>query len=126
MITPTQIKLLIGAAFIAALCYVSYDYGATSITKKWQAERISIDDKTKLALIKMNDKSAKLSDNLADAKAVSNQVRIVTKTETLEVEKEVIKYVTKYRDNVCVLDAEWLRVYNRSIDRTKAATTTTK
>lgn len=126
MITPTQIKILAGVAVLASLCWLSYDYGATSVKEQWNAERAEINAKTADVLLKLNKHNSELSAQLEQAKATSSQVEVKIKTETVEVEKEVVKYVTKYRGSVCVADNDWLRIYKQSIDRTKAITASAK
>ena len=126
MITPTQVKILAGVAAIFLTCWFSYDYGATSVREQWYSERAALNEATAKALVKVNNDNATLSRSLESAKDSSDAVKVEVRTETVEVEKEVIKYVTKYRDNTCVLDDDWLRIYATSAERSKRVTSTTK
>ena len=120
------IKVAVCVGLLALFGWLSYDYGATSVQSDWNAERARLNNDTANALSKVNTESAKLSDELESERAKKAQVRDVVKTQTVEVEKEVFKYVTKYRDNECRLDDDWLRVYASSIARTKTATSAAK
>jgi len=120
------IKAAACVGLLALFGWLSYDYGATSVQSDWNAERARLNADTAKALSNINTGAAKLSDDLESERAKKAQVRDVVKTQTVEVEKEVFKYVTKYRNNECRLDDDWLRVYARSITRTKATTSATK
>lgn len=52
---PMAAKPLIYAALLAFVCWIAYDYGATSVREDWNAERAEINKVTADALIKMNE-----------------------------------------------------------------------
>lgn len=120
-INPLMIKIAIGGAILFLLCYLSYDYGKTSVTAKWNAERAELNANTAKALTKLNKDNQALQDALMMSEISTEHIKEVIQIETKEVEKEVIKYVETTVNN-CELDANWLRIYNQSINRTKAAT----
>lgn len=120
------IKIAACAGLLALYGWISYDYGATSVQSDWNAERARLNADTAKALSKVNTDAAKLSDELEAEREKKAQVREVVKTQTVEVEKEVFKYVTKYRDNECRLDDDWLRIYSESVARTKTTTSAAK
>ncbi|MBP6517892.1 hypothetical protein [Shewanella sp.] len=122
----TAIKIAVCVGLLALYGWLSYDYGATSVQSDWNAERARLNANTAKALSKVNADAAKLSDELETEREKKAQVREVMKTQTVEVEKEVFKYVTKYRDNECRLDNDWLRVYSESVARTKATASAAK
>lgn len=65
------IKYLAIAAAIAALCWLSYDYGATSVQSAWNDERAALNEATASALANLNkqrsetEKSLKLKESEA-------------------------------------------------------------
>lgn len=120
------IKLAVCVGLLALYGWLSYDYGATSVQSEWNAERAKLNADTAKALSKVNTDAEKLSDELEAEREKKARVREVVKTQTVEVEKEVFKYVTKYRDSECRLDDDWLRIYYESVARTKTATSEAK
>ena len=120
-INPLMIKIAITGFILALLCYLSYDYGKTSVTAKWNAERAELNANTANALTKLNEANQALQDALMMESIATEHIVEVVKTETKEVEKEVIKYVETTTNN-CELDSDWLRIHNRSVERTEAAT----
>lgn len=122
----TAIKIAVCVGLLALYGWLSYDYGATSVQSDWNAERAQLNADTAKALSKVNTDAAKLSDELESEREKKAAVREVIKTQTVEVEKEVFKYVTKYRDSECRLDDDWLRIYSESVARTKTATSEAK
>ena len=120
------IKIAVCAGLLALYGWLSYDYGATSVQSDWNAERARLNADTAKALSKVNTDAAKLSDELEAEREKKALVREVVKTQTVEVEKEVFKYVTKYRDSELRLDDDWLRIYYESVARTKTATSEAK
>ena len=126
MIVPPWVKVAACVGLLALYGWLSYDYGATSVQSGWNAERSRLNANTAKALSKVNADAAKLSDELEAEHEKKSKVREVVKTQTVEVEKEVFKYVTKYRDSECRLDDDWLRIYSESVARTKTATSAAK
>lgn len=126
MIVQPWVKLAVCFGLLALYGWISYDYGATSVQSDWNAERARLNASTAKALSKVNADAAKLSDELEAEREKKNLVREVVRTQTVEVEKEVFKYVTKYRDSECRLDDDWLRIYSESVARTKTTTSAAK
>lgn len=126
MMVPTWVKLAVCVGLLALYGWLSYDYGATSVQSDWNAERARLNADTAKALSKVNTDAAKLSDELEAEREKKALVREVVKMQTVEVEKEVFKYVTKYRDSECRLDNDWLRIYSESVARTKTITSAAK
>lgn len=120
------IKIAACVGLLTLYGWLSYDYGATSVQSDWNAERAKLNADTAKALSKVNTDAAKLSDELETEREKKAAVREVIKTQTVEVEKKVFKYVTKYRDSECHLDDEWLRIYSESVARTKTVTISAK
>lgn len=120
------IKIAVCIGLLTLYGWLSYDYGATSVQSDWNAERAQLNADTAKALSKVNTDAANLSDELEAEREKKAKVREVIKTQTVEVEKEVFKYVTKYRDCECRLDDDWLRIYSESAARTKAVTSAAK
>lgn len=112
------LKIAIAAATMIVLCWLSHDYGATSVQSKWNHERAVLNLATAEALTAINEKNAFLASRLDKAKTRTETVRVEIKTETVEVEKEVIKYVAKYINSSCSVDDDWMRIYNASVART--------
>ena len=122
----TAIKIAVCVGLLALYGWISYDYGSTSVQSDWNAERARLNADTAKALSKVNTDASRLSDELEAEREKKAQVREVVKTQTVEVEKEVFKYVTKYRDSECRLDDDWLRIYSESVARTKTTTSEAK
>ena len=124
MINLATIKAVGAIVLLALYGWLSYDYGSTKVQSEWNDAIAKLNASTSEALIAVNVKNADLQADLIANQNKQAEVVEVIKTQTVEVEKEVLKYVTKYRDNDCnAIDDEWLRIYNQSVGRTKTATT---
>lgn len=60
------IKYLAMAAAIAALCWLSYDYGATSVQSEWNDERAALNEATASALVNLNKQRSEAEAALKD------------------------------------------------------------
>jgi hypothetical protein len=107
--------------------WLAYDYGATSVKEDWNDAIAKLNASTAEALIAVNVRNSELQKQLSANQTNQAETIEIIKTQTVEVEKEVLKYVTKYRDTDCnAIDDDWVRIYNDSVRRTKAITTETK
>jgi len=124
MINLATIKVIGIISGLVIYGWLSYDYGSTKVQSEWNDAIAKLNASTSEALIAVNVKNADLQADLVANQNKQAEVVEVIKTQTVEVEKEVLKYVTKYRDTDCnAIDDEWLRIYNQSVGRTKAVTT---
>lgn len=115
-------RWVIGAGlFIFALIAcgkLSYDYGVSKVSLEWSKERSELDRSTTLALVAANDKNKELSNRLAILDIDVEEKEQTIEVKTLEVEKEVVKYVKEYVSGVCPPDVKRVRIKNQSITRT--------
>lgn len=123
MINLATIKIIGIIAGLVIYGWLAYDYGSTKVQSDWNDAIAKLNASTSEALIAVNVKNADLQADLVANQNKQAEVIEIIKTQTVEVEKEVLKYVTKYRDTDCnAIDDEWLRIYNQSAGRTKAIT----
>lgn len=71
MITTWWLKYAVLAAAIFALCYLSYDYGATSVQSAWNDERAKLNEATAKALSDINTQRNE-SEKALQAKELEN------------------------------------------------------
>ena len=123
MINLATIKVIGIISGLVIYGWLSYDYGSTKVQSEWNDAIAKLNASTSEALIAANVKNADLQADLIANQNKQAEVVEVIKTQTVEVEKEVLKYVTKYRDSDCnAIDDEWVRIYNQSVGRTKTVT----
>jgi len=115
-------RWVIGAVlFIVALIAcggASYRYGVNKVSLAWAEERIQLDKATTLALVHTNEQNKELAERLAILDVHVEAKEQVVSIQTLEVEKEVVKYVKEYVSGVCPPDVKRVRIKNQSIART--------
>ena len=123
MINLATIKVVGIIAGLVIYGWLSYDYGSTKVQSEWNDAIAKLNASTSEALIAVNVKNADLQADIIANQNKQAEVVEAIKTHTVEVEKEVLKYVTKYRDSDCnAIDDEWVRIYNQSVGRTKTVT----
>lgn len=103
---------------LAACGWLSADYMKTKVKLDWSNERLELDKATTLALVAANTKNKELADRLAILDVQVEEKEKVVEVQTLEVEKEVVKYVKEYVSGVCPPDVKRVRIKNKSIART--------
>ena len=127
MINLATIKVIGIVAGLVIYGWLAYDYGATSVKEDWNNAIAKLNASTAEALIAVNVRNSELQKQLSTNQTKQAETIEIIKTQTVEVEKEVLKYVTKYRDSDCnAIDDDWLRIYNDSVRRTKAITSKAK
>ena len=127
MINLATIKVVGIIAGLVIYGWLLYDYGSTKVQSEWNDAIAKLNASTSEALIAVNVKNADLQADIIANQNKQAEVVEVIKTQTVEVEKEVLKYVTKYRDTDCnAIDDDWVRIYNQSVRRTKAVTAKAK
>jgi GTP-dependent phosphoenolpyruvate carboxykinase len=115
-------RYTIGAIFfissIIASGWLSYNYATNKVELAWANERIELDKATKMALVAVNEKNKLLADKLSTLNTNIDSKSEKIKVETVEVEKEVVKYVKEYVTGSCPVDDDRLRIKNRAIATT--------
>lgn len=98
--------------------WLSYDYASTKVKYDWEQERVEIKNATIVAMTAINKQGILLSERIKELESISNVKSEKVRVETVEVEKEVIKYVKNYVAGTCPVDNDRLLIKNRSIATT--------
>lgn len=122
-------KYTIGAIFyitsIIASGWLSANYMANSIKLDWEQERVELNKATSIALSLVNMKNKELNLKLSELDKEIDIKSGIIEVKTVEVEKEVIKYVQNYVAGDCPIDNDRLRIKNQSIATTHEFAKTT-
>ena len=115
-------KYTIGAILIlialSASSWLSYNYATNKVELAWANERIELDRATTLALVAANEKNKLLAGKLAILETEVDTKVDKIKVETVEVKKEVVKYVKEYVTGSFPVDDDRLHIKNRAIATT--------
>ena len=103
---------------LAACGWLSYDYASTKVKFKWEQERVEVREATITAMSILNKKNTELSSRLTELEVQTLRKVESVEVKTVEVEKEVIKYVQKYVTGSCPVDGDRLRIKNTAIATT--------
>lgn len=112
------IGTLIFIMSLAASSWLSYDYGTNKVNLAWEKERVEMRESTILAMTAINENNKLLNTKLSDLQDELETKSDKVKVETVEVEKEVIRYVKNYVTGACPIDGDRLRIKNTAIATT--------
>jgi translation initiation factor 6 (eIF-6) len=113
----TLIAILYLTSLVAS-GWLSYDYASTKVKYDWEQERVEMRDATIVAMTAINKQGILMSERIKELESISNVKSEKVRVETVEVEKEVIRYVKNYVAGTCPVDNDRLLIKNRSIATT--------